>query len=665
MILNKKIIYLFAIIALLAMSLSATEYYVKNGGNDAASGLDDDNAWETIAKVNGESFSGDDIIYFKRGDTWREQLTPPDSGTSGHQITFGAYGEGADPIINGSDLVATWTQYGVWSTDWSISPSSNSSGAGDFQTRTEWDCGTTGTKIRITLNAADGAAAEIDGTGIGPQSGSTDDYTEAGTRITWDTDSNTTTVDAGSTKTSDDITFSCTNGTSYLVNVFYDDTKSYKYMSTSGNQFFEPDAGQTDQSVIAIFPYTSESGVIVRGLEKIEVYSVGDVWQATLTTEPNQVFFDGTRGTKQASAAACTGAGHWYWAANVLYVYYTEDPDGAVVIEASVREEPINIGGHDYITVDGITVKYSSDNGIQGMASNNFIIKNCTISYSYDTNIMVWGTAAQITSGLIQNCTASYALTGQGILIACDENGPNGITIENNTVNNNGSASGDNGIYLDQANSNIIRYNLIYSNYDNNVQFQYGSDSNQFYYNTIDSAVAGVGLWMGSGDGGSSNLVYNNVFYNNFGNAIKFGAGTSNVIKNNIMYQPSGGSGYNPCLRFATETLAQGQTIDYNRYYYPGADVAEDIVYIHDITTNYNITEWKAYTGSPDAHSTEGNPLMTDPSSDDFTLQVGSPCINRGIFVGLLLDYLGLPVPIGHRPDIGAYEHKNGGAVIH
>jgi len=83
---------------------------VKNGGSDAASGLDDDNAWETIAKVNGESFSGDDNIYFNRGDTWREQLTVPDSGTSGHPITFGAYGSGADPIINGFNLVATWDE---------------------------------------------------------------------------------------------------------------------------------------------------------------------------------------------------------------------------------------------------------------------------------------------------------------------------------------------------------------------------------------------------------------------------------------------------------------------------------------------------------------------------------------------------------------------------
>ena len=88
-----------------------TDYYVKNAGDDAKSGLDDTNAWKTISKVNSSSFSGDDNIYFNKGDEWREQLTAPSSGTSGHLITFGAYGSGATPIINGADVMSTWTSY--------------------------------------------------------------------------------------------------------------------------------------------------------------------------------------------------------------------------------------------------------------------------------------------------------------------------------------------------------------------------------------------------------------------------------------------------------------------------------------------------------------------------------------------------------------------------
>jgi len=105
----KRLIFIpFLLFSLIA---SATDYYVKNGGNDAASGLDDDNAWETIAKVNSVSFSPDDCIYFKKGDTFVGTLTPLTSGTSGHYITFDAYGDGADPIITPNDEVEgiTWT----------------------------------------------------------------------------------------------------------------------------------------------------------------------------------------------------------------------------------------------------------------------------------------------------------------------------------------------------------------------------------------------------------------------------------------------------------------------------------------------------------------------------------------------------------------------------
>lgn len=47
-------------------------YYVKNGGNDNADGLSDATAWATIAKVNSFNFSAGDTVLFRRGHTWRE-----------------------------------------------------------------------------------------------------------------------------------------------------------------------------------------------------------------------------------------------------------------------------------------------------------------------------------------------------------------------------------------------------------------------------------------------------------------------------------------------------------------------------------------------------------------------------------------------------------------
>ena len=66
---KSSIISIIAVVFLsVSYSFSAT-YYVKNGGNDALSGIDDANAWETIAKVITGSTSGD-TVYFKSTSTW-------------------------------------------------------------------------------------------------------------------------------------------------------------------------------------------------------------------------------------------------------------------------------------------------------------------------------------------------------------------------------------------------------------------------------------------------------------------------------------------------------------------------------------------------------------------------------------------------------------------
>jgi hypothetical protein len=81
-------------------------YYVSNVGSDLNDGRTPATAWKTISKVNSTSFNPGNSISFKRGDTWREQLTIPSSGVAGNPITFGAYGQGPQPRIAGTVNVA-------------------------------------------------------------------------------------------------------------------------------------------------------------------------------------------------------------------------------------------------------------------------------------------------------------------------------------------------------------------------------------------------------------------------------------------------------------------------------------------------------------------------------------------------------------------------------
>jgi hypothetical protein len=104
---------------LVSFSAGATNYYVKTGGSDGANGLSDATAWATVNKVTGTSFTAGDSILFRRGDTFvsssnAELGIATTSGNSGAQITYGAYGIGAKPIINARKVLANWNVAGSW-----------------------------------------------------------------------------------------------------------------------------------------------------------------------------------------------------------------------------------------------------------------------------------------------------------------------------------------------------------------------------------------------------------------------------------------------------------------------------------------------------------------------------------------------------------------------
>jgi hypothetical protein len=88
---------------------SAITYYVSASGNNNANGLTPSTPWQTISKVNapgnGITYQPGDFILFNRGDSWTgTALNTAASGTSSAQITYGAYGTGAAPILDGNGI---------------------------------------------------------------------------------------------------------------------------------------------------------------------------------------------------------------------------------------------------------------------------------------------------------------------------------------------------------------------------------------------------------------------------------------------------------------------------------------------------------------------------------------------------------------------------------
>jgi hypothetical protein len=526
-----------------------TDYYVDaTGGDDSNAGTSTGAAWQTISKVNGVSFSAGDNIYFKRGEQWREELTVPSSGDSSDDITFGAYGTGAKPIINGADLVSTWTS--------------------------------TGTE----------------------------------------------------------------------------------------NQ-----------------------------------------WEATCTTEPYVVYIDGNFGDKKADTGSLADEYDWYWASNTLYVYSTSDPDTAYTspgIEAGARGVAIDANEKDYITVENLHLRqgnvlsgetdYGSGVYLDG---ENWHFDTLTIDRNYYAGILCTTGSA---SGEMQGCTITdngetgiHMFSGAGSTWTIDSNTiyDNGwrdiwgsgiitkaesVVIKNNTLYNNGYAGAfgyDHGIYIDQADlttpveiygntiyghikghgvqtksSANIYQNHIYDNYDGGVYVgENGSNDIEVnvYYNLLHDNKYGV-VEMGKGAGGITLNIYNNTTYHNDDTneagtpaEISIEDDVSLTIKNNIIYTTDSTYAYS----MVSQT---GMTSDYNCVYRAGSG---NFIYYNGSSRTWSY--WQNTAGF-DGNGMNSDPSMTDPGNDDFTLQVGSPCIDAGTDVGLTEDYAGNSV--GASPDIGAYE---------
>lgn len=80
-------------------------YVDATGGNDGNDGRTSSTAWQTETAVNAADLEFGDTVLFKRGETWL--LSAAVNGVSG--VTYGAYGSGANPVLNGQDTVNCFT----------------------------------------------------------------------------------------------------------------------------------------------------------------------------------------------------------------------------------------------------------------------------------------------------------------------------------------------------------------------------------------------------------------------------------------------------------------------------------------------------------------------------------------------------------------------------
>jgi hypothetical protein len=82
-------------------------YYVSNSGDDGNSGVSPDTPWRTMSRVQDaiSSLRAGDSVLFQRGGIWFEELDISSvNGSPGSPITFGNYGSGNLPIVDGGGV---------------------------------------------------------------------------------------------------------------------------------------------------------------------------------------------------------------------------------------------------------------------------------------------------------------------------------------------------------------------------------------------------------------------------------------------------------------------------------------------------------------------------------------------------------------------------------
>ena len=133
-------------------------------GEDGSDGLSPQSAWRSLGKVNAAELRPGDKVLFQRGGSWRGTLVPR-SGREGAPIAYGAYGEGARPMLLGSvsrDEPRDWHQEAdsIWAT---AEPTVVDIGSpGDFAAAA-WSVYTEGgAQVKTTVSAStDGTPASL------------------------------------------------------------------------------------------------------------------------------------------------------------------------------------------------------------------------------------------------------------------------------------------------------------------------------------------------------------------------------------------------------------------------------------------------------------------------------------------------------------------------
>lgn len=415
-----------------------------------------------------------------------------------------------------------------------------------------------------------------------------------------------------------------------------------------------------------------------------EWYWASSVLYVYSTADPDTVWFS-------------PGVGASVWSANIIITSYDyvrmediqgirakgagfdfRDADGIEAVDCNIAEAFSNGISFGATTAcnNGRVLRGSSHNNGTGAVGGGCIISNSSanciidglVSYSNIEDGVACGSGAG-NGNIIKNCTL-YSNYEDGIDIKSGSQ-----TIEYNYIHDNADYGIN--VHITAGTATVTGNNVVdnggYANlacYTSGKVISYGN----YYGYTAQPSLTTANVYVGSSGGADSTFhydifdgsdtyvlhllsagieLYNCNFYNQWDGGsylVRLDTGANNTDIKNCIFNATG------VWVFFINTGITGTVSDYNQFYRSDQSTS----WINITGTDYDQSDIPAVVYAAkgiEQNSKAGNPLWTNPGSDDFTLQSGSPCRNSGTDVSLTIDYYGVSVPQETNPAIGAAEY--------